>query len=201
VARFNRPGGNITGTSLMVEAFNAKGVELLHELLPHAGSIALLTNPTNTVPTGATPAETSDAARALGLRLAILKASNSGEFEQVFRAIAEEGLGPLLVYPDRLFVGHYDQLAALALRYRVPWIALTPQAAQAGALMTYGASYIEAHRIVGNYAARILKGEKPADLPVQRATKIELTVNLKTAKALGLELPTSILLRADEVIE
>jgi putative ABC transport system substrate-binding protein len=201
VARFNRPGGNITGTNLMVEAYYAKGVELLHELLPHAGSIAFLINPTNTVPSGAATAEMADAARARGLRLAILKASNSGEFEQVFKAVAEEGLGALLLSSDRLFAGHYDQLAALALRYGVPWIDRTQQAAQAGALMTYGASIIEAHRIIGNYAARILKGEKPADLPVQRATKIELTVNLKTAKALGLEVPTSILVRADKVIE
>jgi putative ABC transport system substrate-binding protein len=174
---------------------------LLHELLPHAGSIAFLINPTNTVPSGAATAEMADAARARGLRLAILKASNSGEFEQVFKAVAEEGLGALLLSSDRLFAGHYDQLAALALRYGVPWIDRTQQAAQAGALMTYGASIIEAHRIIGNYAARILKGEKPADLPVQRATKIELTVNLKTAKALGLEVPTSILVRADKVIE
>jgi putative tryptophan/tyrosine transport system substrate-binding protein len=131
VARFNRPGGNITGTSLMVEAYYAKGVELLHELLPHAGSIALLINPTNPSYDAAT-VEMADAARARGLRLAILKASNSGEFEQVFKAIAEEGLGAQLVSPDRLFAGHYDQLATLALRYRVPWIARTPQAARAG---------------------------------------------------------------------
>jgi putative tryptophan/tyrosine transport system substrate-binding protein len=134
------------------------------------------------------------------VRLAILKASHPGEFEQAFKAVAEEGLGALLVGADQLFAGHYDQLAALALRYRVPWIART-EAAQVGALMTYGTSVIEAHRIVGNYAARILKGEKPADLPVQRATKIELTVNLKTAKTLGLDVPSSILVRADEVIE
>ena len=102
---------------------------------------------------------------------------------------------------DRFFAGHYDQLAALALRFRVPWIDRTQQAAQAGALMTYGANITEAHRIVGNYAARILKGDKPADLPVQRATKIELTVNLKTAKALGLTFPITLLGRADEVIE
>jgi putative ABC transport system substrate-binding protein len=201
VARFNRPGGNITGTSLMAEAYRAKGVELLHEFLPHAGSIALLINPTNPVNSVASTVEMADAARALGLRLAIVKASNPGEFEQAFKAVAEEGLGALLDSSDRLFTGHWDQLAALALRYRVPWISRGREAAQAGALMTYGASIIEAHRIVGNYAARILKGEKPADLPVQRATKIELTVNLKTAKALGLEVPSSILVLADEVIE
>jgi putative ABC transport system substrate-binding protein len=201
VARFNRPGGNITGASMLVEAYYTKGVELLHELLPHAGSIALLINPTNPVNSGAATVEMADAARALGLRQAILKASNPGEFEQAFKAVAEEGLGALFDSSDRLFTGHWDQLAALALRYRVPWISRGQEAAQAGALMTYGTSIIEAHRVVGNYAARILKGEKPADLPIQRATKIELTVNLKTAKALALEVPSSILVRADEVIE
>jgi putative ABC transport system substrate-binding protein len=202
VARFNRPGGNITGASMLVEAYHAKGVELLHELLPHAGSIVLLINPANPSPSHTQGiAETAEAARALGLRLAILKASNTGEFEQAFKAVAEEGLGALLVSSDRLFTGHWDQLAALALRYRVPWISGGQEAAPAGALMTYGTSIIEAHRIVGNYAARILKGEKPADLPVQRATKIELTVNLKTANALGIEVPSSIFVRADQVIE
>jgi putative ABC transport system substrate-binding protein len=120
VARFNRPGGNITGTSLMVEAYYAKGVELLHELLPHAGSIALLINPTNTVASRAATTETANAARVLGLRLAILEASNPGEFEQAFKAVAEEGLGALLLTSDRLFGGHQDQLAALARLYRVP---------------------------------------------------------------------------------
>jgi putative ABC transport system substrate-binding protein len=201
VARFNRPGGNITGTSLIVEAYYSKGVELLHELLPHAGSIALLVNPTNSSSYAAATAETADAARARGLRLTVLKASNPGGFEQVFKTVAEEGLGALLLSSDRLFAGHYDLLAALALRFRVPWIDRTQQAAQAGALMTYGANITEAHRFVGNYATRILKGEKAADLPVQRATKIGLTVNLKTAKALGLTVPQSVLLRADEVIE
>ena len=201
VTRFNRPGGNITGTSLIVESYYSKDVELLHELLPNAGSIALLVNPTNSSSYGAATEETADAARARGLRLTVLKASNPGEFEQVFKAVAEEGLGALLLTSDRLFAGHYDQLAALAFRFRVPWIDRTQQAAQAGALMTYGANITEAHRIVGNYAARILKGAKPADLPVQRATKIELNVNLKAAKALGLTVPQSILLRADEVIE
>src|SRR5262249_32780273 len=117
VARFNQPGGNITGTSLMVEAYHAKGLELLHELLPHAGSIALLINPTNTVTSDLATAETVNAARARGLRLAILKAGNPGEFEQAFRAVTEEGVGALVVSSDRLFMGHLDQLAALALRY------------------------------------------------------------------------------------
>src|SRR5262249_28837252 len=122
-------------------------------------------------------------------------------FEQAFRAVTEEGVGALVVSSDRLFMGHLDQLAALALRYRVPWIGRRQQAAQAGALMAYGASITEALRIVGNYAARILKGEKPAALQVQRATKIQLVINLKTAKALGLTVPPNLRALADEVIE
>jgi putative tryptophan/tyrosine transport system substrate-binding protein len=148
VARFNRPGGNITGVSVLGEAYYTKGVELLHELLPHAGSIALLINPTNPSPPQLHGiAETADAARALGLRPAILKASNPGEFEQAFKAVAEEGLGALLLSSDRLFTGHWDRLAALALRYRVPWISRAQEAAHAGALIAEdGRIYAEAVR-------------------------------------------------------
>jgi putative ABC transport system substrate-binding protein len=200
VTSLNRPGGNVTGASMLVEAYFAKGVELLHELVPQAGSIAELINPTNSASSGGI-AETAAAAQALGLRLTIVKAGNPGEFEQAFKTVAEGRIGALLVNSDRLFAGHFDELAALALRYRVPSIFTRQDATQAGGLMSYGGSLVEAHRIAGNYAARILKGEKPANLPIQRATKIELSVNLKTAKAFGIEVPTSILLRADEVIE
>jgi putative tryptophan/tyrosine transport system substrate-binding protein len=200
VTSLNRPGGNVTGASMLVEAYFAKGVELLHELLPQAVSIAQLINPTNSAASDGM-AETAAAAQTLGLRLTIVKAGNSEEFEQAFKTIAEGGIGALLVSSDRLFTGRFDQLAALALRYRVPAIFGRQEATHAGGLMSYGASLVEAHRIAGNYAARILKGEKPENLPIQRATKIELSINLKIAKALGIEVPTSILLRADEVIE
>jgi putative ABC transport system substrate-binding protein len=200
VTSLNRPGGNLTGTSMLVEAYFAKGAELLHELVPQADSIAVLMNPTNSA-TSVGIEEAAIGARALGLRLVILKAGNAGEFEQAFKAVVAEKIGALLVNSDRLFTGHVAQLAALALRYRVPSIFTRQEAVQAGGLMSYGASLVEAHRIAGNYAARILKGEKPGDLPIQQATKIELSVNLKTAKALGIDVPTSILLRADEVIE
>jgi putative ABC transport system substrate-binding protein len=200
VTSLNRPGGNVTGASMLVEAYFAKGVELLHELVPQADSIAVLINPTNSATSGGVE-QTATVARVLGLRLVILKAGNALEFEQAFKTIAEGRIGALLVNSDRLFSGRFDQLAALALRYRVPSIFTRQEAVQAGGLMSYGASLVEAHRITGNYAARILKGDKPADLPIQQATKIELSVNLKTAKALGIEVPTSILLRADEVIE
>jgi putative ABC transport system substrate-binding protein len=200
VTSLNRPGGNLTGASMQVEAYFAKGVELLHEMLPQAISIAVLTNPTNSA-TSVGIEETAAAARALGLRLVILKAGNVGEFEQAFKAAAAEKIGALLVNADRLFTDHLDQLAALALQYRVPSVFTRQEAVRAGGLMSYGASLVEAHRIVGNYAARILKGDKPANLAIQLATKIELSVNLKTAKALGIDVPTSILLRADQVIE
>jgi putative ABC transport system substrate-binding protein len=185
---------------MQVEAYFAKGVELLHELLPQATSIAVLTNPTNSA-TSVGIEETATAARALGLRLVIVNAGNVGEFEQAFKAAAAEKIRALLVNADRLFTDHLDQLAALALQYHVPSVFTRQEAVHAGGLMSYGASLVEAHRIAGNYAGRILKGEKPANLAIQLATKIELSVNLKTAKALGIDVPTSILLRADEVIE
>jgi putative ABC transport system substrate-binding protein len=200
VASLNRPGGNITGASMVVEAYYAKGVELLHELVPQGGSIVVMANRANSATAGGID-QIANAARALGLRLAVLKVGNPDDFEQAFRTIAEERLGPLILNSDRLFSGHLNRLAGLAVRYRVPWIFPRPEAVQAGALMSYGASLTGAHRIAGNYATRILKGEKPADLPVQRATKLDFLVNLKTASALGIEVPTSILLRADEVIE
>jgi putative ABC transport system substrate-binding protein len=200
VASLGRPGGNITGASVLAEAYYAKGVELLHELLPQARSIALLANPTNpTADTGIR--ETEKAARSLGLSLRILHASNPGEIEQAFTMFAQDRSGGILVTADRLFSSQRDQLAALTVRYRVPCIYMGREWVQAGGLISYGANRSEAFRIVGNYAARILKGEQPADLPVQLATRIELTINRKTAKALGIEVPTSILLRADEVIE
>jgi putative tryptophan/tyrosine transport system substrate-binding protein len=203
VASLNRPGGNLTGASLQAEAFYAKGVELLHELVRGATSVALLRNPTNPSASGQkTPLESiEDAARTLGLRLVILNASNLDEIEKAFIMAAQERLGGVLLNTDRLFDGHIDQVAALAARYRVPAIFNSREYVQAGGLMSYGGSVTEAHRIVGNYAARILKGEKPADLPVQLSTRIGLALNLKAAKALGLDVPTVILLRADEVIE
>ena len=200
VESLGRPGGNITGASMLAEAYYAKGVELLHELLPQAGSIAVLANPTSPI-VNVGIRETENAVRSLGLRLKILNASNPGEIERAFTMFAEERSGGILVIADRMFSNQRDQLTALAIRYRVPCIYMGREWVQAGGLISYGGNGAEALRIVGNYAARILKGEEPASLPVQLATRIELTINRKTAKALGMEVPTSILLRADEVIE
>jgi putative tryptophan/tyrosine transport system substrate-binding protein len=201
VPRLNQPGGNVTGVSVLIRATSAKRLELLHELLPMARSIGFLVNPTN--PFFAEP-ETRDlqaAARILGVRLLILNASNPGEFDAAFVILAREGVGGLIIGSDTLFYDHPDQLVALATRHQIPTIYYRSGATAAGGLMSYGADLLSAWRQVGIYTGRILKGEKPADLPLQQSTRIEMVLNLKTAKALGLTVPQSILLRADEVIE
>jgi putative ABC transport system substrate-binding protein len=200
VARLNRPGGNITGVSRQVEASIAKGLQFLNELMPGASSIVILINPTNPgTAKGIRDAE--DAARSSGLRLTVLQASNASEIEQAFSNVSQERSDGLLFDSSSVFINQTDQLIALAARYRVPAVYSWREAALAGGLMSYGASFDEVMRIAGDYAARILKGEKPGDMPVQLATRIELAINLKTAKALGLNVPHSILVRADEVIE
>ena len=199
LTNLNRPGGNITGVTLLAESYYTKGIEFLHELLPSVKAVALLMNPTNPAVLGVK--ETEDTAQRLGLRLATLYAGNASDIDRVFGQLAREQIGGVLVNSDRLFQSQYDRIAALAVRYRSPAIFWERMAVEAGGLLSYGASLAAAHRVVGNYAARILKGDKPGDLPVQRSTRIEMVLNLKTAKALGLEVPLSIRLRADEVIE
>jgi putative ABC transport system substrate-binding protein len=189
----------MTGVALLAEAFFAKGVGLLHELVPDATSVALLINPTNPANLGMKEAEV--AARTLGLRLEIAKASNPGEIEDTFATFAQERIGGVIVNSDALFFGEHDLLVALALRYHLPAIYWRRDMVQGGGLMSYGASLAKGHLIVGNYAARILRGEKPADLPVQQSTSFELVINLKTAKVLGLTIPETLLATADEVIQ
>jgi putative ABC transport system substrate-binding protein len=199
VARLNRPGGNLTGATLRVDSLFSKGIELLHELLPQATSIAFLTNPAN--PVDLARREVESAARALELRLTIVTASDAAQMEQVFAMIAEQRLGAVLVNSDRLFVGHYKLLAELAVRYRVPALYWEREAVEAGGLMSYGANLAQSHRLIGSYVARILNGEKPGDLPVQSPSQIELVINLGAASALGITVPRIILARADEVIQ
>jgi putative ABC transport system substrate-binding protein len=200
VTSVNRPDRNLTGATVLNGAYFPKAIEMMHELLPQGSSFAFLTKPTN--PTGSSQiSATEDAARTLQLRLGILKASNLDEIKLAFSTLAQGRFAGLIVASDKLFAATFTDLAALALQHRVPTILFAREFAQAGGLMSYGASIADAHRIVGNYVARILKGEKPADLPVQQSTRIEMVLNLKTAKALALDVPTSILLRADEVIE
>ncbi len=200
VASLNRPGGNLTGVTTLTLEVTAKRLELLHELVPAATPIALLSNPARNS-ADAQVEEAQRAATVLGRRLQILNASSQSEIEAAFEALVQHRANALLVSPDPLFTDRREQIIAMAARSAIPAMYAWREYAAAGGLISYGTSRLDAYRLVGTYAGRILKGDRPADLPVQQAVKIELVINLKTAKALGLEVPTSILLRADEVIE
>jgi putative ABC transport system substrate-binding protein len=200
VASLNRPGGNITGATVLAQALVAKRLEVLHQLAPAATSIGFLVNPAN--PQAA--AETKDAASAagvLGVQLTMLNASTPSEIEKAFETMVTQRIGVLLAAADAVFFAQRDRLAALAARHAVPAIYHAREIVDAGGLMSYGASYADATRLAGSYVGRILKGERPADLPVQQSTKVEFVINMKTAKALGLTVPLPLLGRADEVIE
>src|SRR5215470_12460990 len=201
VVSLNRPGGNLTGiTNLFVEAAG-KRLELLKEVVPAVLSMALLTNLTNPVFAEPEASELQAAARILGVRLLVLSASHRSEFEAAFATIVRDGAGALLIGGESVFFGARDQLVALAAHYKIPTMYPSLAHATAGGLMSYGTRFSEAFRQVGVYAGRILNGEKPADLPVQLITKMELGINMKTATELGLTIPPSLLARADEVIE
>ncbi len=199
VASLNRPGGNITGVSFLSGELDTKRVELLHELLPTAVNIGYLVNPSGSSEEYVKSVQ--NAARAIGKQIQVVSASNDREIDTAFAAFAQQQAGALVVGADVLFNSHRDQIVALATRYGIPAVYEWREFVQAGGLMSYGPSQTDAYRQAGIYAARILKGAKPADLPVMQPTKFELVVNLKAAKALGIAVPTSILLRADEVIE
>jgi putative ABC transport system substrate-binding protein len=201
VASLNRPGGNLTGITELNIEMDAKRVQLLHELVPAATLIALLTNPTSPAYSEAATESAQSAAGALGARLLVLNASTASGIEAAFATLVDERAGSLLVTGDSFLLAQRNQLVALAARHAVPTLYHRREFTAAGGLMSYGASLPEVYYQVGDYAGRILKGEKPADLPVQAPTKYEMAINLKTAKALGLIVPTSILLSADEVIE
>jgi putative ABC transport system substrate-binding protein len=201
VASLNRPGGNLTGMANLTTAVAAKRLALLHELMPAATLIAYLVNPTNPVFTEPETKELRAAAQTLGVRLLILNASDPSEFEVAFANLAFERAGGLVVGSDTLFQRYPDQLVALAARYRLPAIYGYPATAAAGGLISYGTDFLGLFRQAGAYVGRILKGERPADLPVQQATKMGLVINLKTAKALDLTIPETLLATADEVIQ
>jgi ABC-type uncharacterized transport system substrate-binding protein len=201
VASLNRPGGNVTGvTSLNVEVA-PKRLELMHELLPSVTSMALLINPA--APALAEPLSRMSrvAAKALGLQLHIVHASSDRDFDAMFEGLIELRVGALIIAPDSLFSNHKEQLAKLTVRHAIPAIYQYREFAAAGGLMSYGTSETEYYRLVGIYAGRVLKGDKPADLPVQQSTKVELFLNLKTAKALGITVPLPLSGHADELIE
>lgn len=201
VATLNRPGGNVTGVLNLNVEVAPKRLEFLHQLVPSAGAFALLVNPTN--PAFADPVSRSSqaAARTLGLELHILNASNERDFEAAFANVTQLRAGGLVIGPDTLFPDRSEQLATLALRHRVPTVFETREFVAAGGLMSYNAKLTDSYRLAGVYTARILKGEKPGDLPVQQPTKVEMFLNLTTARALGLTVPLPLLGRADEVIE
>ena len=201
VPSLNRPGGNVTGVTQLNVEVAPKRLELLHELLPTATVMALLINPTNPAVSEPQSNEMLSAALTLGLELHVLNASTEHDFDEVFAKLGRSRAGGLVIEADPFFISRNDQLAALTVRHAVPAIFQFREFAAAGGLMSYGGSLPEAYRLAGVYTGRILKGEKPADLPVQQATKVDLVINLKTAKAPGLNIPLPLIGRADEVIE
>jgi putative ABC transport system substrate-binding protein len=200
VSSLNRPGGNVTGVGGMTAEVEAKRIGLLHELLPRARNFALLVNLKNALSRALVP-EAQASAAAIGLQLEIFNASTNGDIDTVFADFAKKRIEALTVGPDTLFISRRTQLVTLAMRYAVPAIYPFRDDAVAGGLLSYGTSITDNARLAGVYTGRILKGEKPADLPVQQPTKFEFVVNLQTAKALGIEIPPPLLASADEVIE
>jgi putative tryptophan/tyrosine transport system substrate-binding protein len=200
VSSLNRPGGNVTGVSFLVNALGAKRLELLREVAPKASVIAVLVNPNN-ASAEADTREVQEAARILQLQLHILNASNGRDVDIAFATLVEQQISGLVVNSDLFFRSQRDHLAALAARHTLPAIYSDRGFVAAGGLMSYGTSLADGYRQVGIYTGKILKGAKPADLPVMQSVKFELVINLKTAKALGIEVPATVLARADEVIE
>jgi putative ABC transport system substrate-binding protein len=201
VTSLSRPGGNLTGVVTLNVEVAAKRLQLLHEFVPTTTIVALLVNPTSTVLAETTTKELETAARTLGLEFHVLHASSEREIEAAFATLVQLRAGALVIGADALFNSRSEQLAALTVRHRVPAIYQFREFVSTGGLMAYGSTVLDTYRPLGIYTGRILKGETPAELPVQQATKVELVINMKTAKALGLDLPASVLARADEVIE
>ena len=199
-ASMSRPGGNVTGASGLNVEVAPKRLELVREVLPNAANVALLVNPTSPL---AEPLlrDLQTAAAPLRLKLHVLHASSEQDFAPAFASLAQLRVDALVIGPDAFFTSRSEQLAALAVHHRVPAVYQYPEFTAGGGLMSYGGTIAESYRLAGIYVGRILKGEKPADLPVQQVTNVELIINLKSAKALGITFPLSVLGRADEVIE
>ena len=200
VESLNRPGGSVTGATFLVNTLSAKRLELLHDMLPAVKTMGLLVNPKNPAAASET-ADVQAAARTLGLQLLVRNASSPQEIDAAFAAFAEQKVGAVTFAADATFNAARAQLIALAAQNKLPTMYFYREFANDGGLVTYGGFDTDAYRLAGVYAGRILKGDKPADLPVQQSTKVELVINLKTAKTLGLTVPLPLLGRADEVIE
>jgi putative tryptophan/tyrosine transport system substrate-binding protein len=202
VPSLNRPGGNVTGVTNQTNSeMTPKRLQLLHELVPSASVIALLVDPANPIMSETNIKEVQAAARTLGLELHVLNASTDRDFDGVFAKLIELRVGGLVIGADPFFTSRSEQLAALAVHHAVPAVYSNREFAVAGGLMGYGGSLTDSYRTTGNYTGRILRGEKPAELPVQQGTRVEMYINLKSAKALGLNVPNTLIGRADEVIE
>jgi putative tryptophan/tyrosine transport system substrate-binding protein len=201
VASLARPGGNITGINFLSGELTAKRLGLLRELVPGAARVAVLVNPANTVNAETTLRDVEPAARAMGLQIEVLKASTSREIDAAFATLVRERAEALFVGSDSFFQSRRLQLSLLAMRHAVPATYSTREFAEAGGLVTYGSNVTDAYRQAGAYTGRVLKGAKPADLPVVQSTKFEMVINAQTARILGLEIPPTLLARADEVIE
>ncbi len=201
VASLNQPGGNITGVSILDVELGPKRLELLHGLVPAAKTFGVLVNPSDATRADIISKDMQSAAQGLGLKLHILRASNDAELDAVFKSLVQLQAGGLVIGGEPFFNSRSKELGALSIQHAVPTIYQLSSFAAAGGLMSYGASVTDSYRLSGVYTGRVLKGEKPSDLPIQRATKVEMIINLKTAKALGLSVPLELLGRADEVIE
>jgi putative ABC transport system substrate-binding protein len=201
VASLARPGANITGVTQMTTEIGPKRLQLMHELLPAVTTMALLVNPDNPIIAETEQRNMRATARVLGLQLAVLNASSEHDFDKVFASLAELRAGGLLISTDPFFLGQSARLAELAQRYAMPTLSIDREFTTAGGLISYGGDVGYSYRLAGVYAGRILTGDKPTNLPVQQSTKVELHINLKTARAFGLTIPLPLLGRADEVIE
>ena len=201
VPSLSRPGGNVTGVTQTNVEVAPKRLQLLHEVIPTARVMALLVNPADPALAEMTTKEVQAAARTLGLELHVLNASTERDFDAVFAKLIQLRAGGLVIGGGPFLISRSEQLAALAARHAMPTIFQYREFAVAGGLLSYGSDITDSYRLAGVYTGRILKGDKPADLPVQQATKVEMIINLKTAKALGLTVPPTLLARADEVIE
>jgi ABC-type uncharacterized transport system substrate-binding protein len=200
VSSLNKPGGNITGVVSLSEEIGSKRFEFIHQMAPGASSIAALVNPTSLEQEGRTR-ELENAARTLDIRLLVLNASTAREIDEAFATMAQQKIGALLAGADAFFYAQRHQLVTLAARYRIPALYHARESVEAGGLMSYGADIADGYRLAAVYLGRILKGEKPADLPVQRSTRFEMILNRRTAKSLGIEVPTALLVTADEVVD